>query len=129
MFVIWFSVGAEAGAAVIGGTLLNMAVAGAMLAYFMQGMSYIVLKKKFPHLHRPYVSPFGTAGAVICMVIAAVTLVFQLTDAVFRAGVIGVAVYYAVMMAYFLVVGRHKLILSPEEEFALTKGQSEYKSY
>ena len=129
MFVIWFSVGAEAGAAVIGGTLLNMAVAGAMLAYFMQGMSYIVLKKKFPHLNRPYVSPFGTAGAVICMVIAAVTLVFQLTDAVFRAGVIGVAIYYAVMMAYFLVVGRHKLILSPEEEFALTKGQGEYKSY
>jgi ethanolamine permease len=129
MLIIWFSVGAEAGAAVIGGTLLNMAVAGAMLAYFMQGMSYIVLKKKFPQLHRPYRSPFGVAGAVICMAIAAVTLVFQLTDPVFRAGVIGVAVYYAVMMAYFLVVGRHKLILSPEEEFALTKGQSEYKSY
>jgi ethanolamine permease len=27
------------------------------------------------------------------------------------------------------VIGRHKLILSPEEEFALTKGQGEYKSY
>ena len=50
MLIIWFSVGAEAGASVIGGTLLNMAVAGAMLAYFMQGMSYIVLKKKFPHI-------------------------------------------------------------------------------
>ena len=32
------------------------------------------------------------------------------------------------MMAYFLLIGRHKLILSPEEEFALTKGESEYKS-
>jgi ethanolamine permease len=129
MLIIWFSVGAEAGAAVIGGTLLNMAVAGAMLAYFMQGMSYIVLKKKFPNLHRPYVSPFGIAGAVVCMVIAAVTLYFQLTDPVFQKGVLGVAIYYAIMMAYFLVHGRHKLILSPEEEFALTKGQSEYKSY
>jgi ethanolamine permease len=122
-------VGAEAGAGVIGGTLLNMAVAGAMLAYFMQGMSYIVLKKKFPNLHRPYKSPFGIAGAVICMVIAAVTLYFQLTDPVFQKGVMGVAIYYAVMMAYFLIHGRHKLILSPEEEFALTKGKSEYKSY
>jgi ethanolamine permease len=129
MLVIWFSVGAEAGATVIGGTLLNMAVAGAMLAYFMQGMSYIVLKTKFPDLHRPYRSPFGIAGAVICMVIAAVTLYFQLTDPVFRKGVLGVAIYYAIMMAYFLIQGRHKLILSPEEEFALTKGQSEYKSY
>ncbi|WP_230531298.1 amino acid permease [Microvirga roseola] len=129
MMIIWFSVGAEAGAGVIGGTLLNMAVAGAMLAYFMQGMSYIVLKKKFPHIARPYKSPFGIAGAAICMIIAAVTLYFQFADPVFRAGVIGVAIYYAVMMAYFLVHGRHKLILSPEEEFALTKGQGEYKSY
>jgi ethanolamine permease len=129
MLVIWFSVGAEAGAGVIGGTLLNMAVAGAMLAYFMQGMSYIVLKTRFPGLHRPYRSPFGIAGAAICMVIAAVTLYFQFSDPVFRVGVIGVAIYYAVMMAYFLLHGRHKLILSPEEEFALTKGQSEYRSY
>ena len=57
MLIIWFSVGAEAGAGVIGGTLLNMAVAGAMLAYFMQGMSYIQLKRKFPHIDRPYLQP------------------------------------------------------------------------
>jgi ethanolamine permease len=129
MMVIWFYRGAEAGATVIGGTLLNMAVAGAMLAYFMQGMSYIVLKTKFAHLARPYKSPFGIAGAVVCMVIAAITLVFQLSDPVFRTGVFGVAIYYAIMMAYFLVHGRHKLILSPEEEFAVTKGEAEYKSY
>lgn len=129
MMITWFSFGADAGGAAIGGTLLNMAVAGAMLAYFMQGMSYIVLKKKFAFLHRPYTSPFGIAGAAICMIIAAVTLYFQLTDPVFRAGVIGVVIYYAIMMAYFLLWGRHKLILSPEEEFALTKGESEYKSH
>jgi ethanolamine permease len=129
MLIIWFSVGAEAGANVIGGTLLNMAVAGAMLAYFMQGMSYITLKKKFPHIDRPYKSPFGIAGAVVCMVIAAITLYFQFTDPVFQNGVLGVAIYYAVMMAYFLIHGRHKLILSPEEEFALTKGESDYKTH
>ena len=127
--IIWFARGAEAGATVIGGTLLNMAVAGAMLAYFMQGMSYIVLKRKFPGLHRPYQSPFGIAGAVTCMVIAAVTLYFQLTDSVFQTAVIGVAIYYAVMMAYFLIIARHKLILSPEEEFALSKGTTEYKTH
>ena len=107
-----------------------MAVAGAMLAYFMQGMSYIVLKKKFPDLHRPYNSPFGIAGAVICMVDRG-------GDAVLPAHRLGVpgrassasSIYYAVMMAYFLLIGRHKLILSPEEEFALTKGESEYKTY
>jgi ethanolamine permease len=32
------------------------------------------------------------------------------------------------MVASFLVVGRHKLILSPEEEFALSRGQATYKA-
>jgi ethanolamine permease len=128
MLIIWFTLGAEAGAGAIGGTLLNMAVAGAMLAYFMQGLSYIQLKRRFPHIQRPYVSPFGMAGAGATMLIAAVTLYFQFTDPVFRQGVIGVAIYYAVMMAYFLLVGRHKLILSPEEDFALSKGTKDYKS-
>ncbi len=50
------------------------------------------------------------------------------SDPVFRQGVIGVAIYYAIMMAYFLLIGRHKLILSPEEEFALSTGASDYKS-
>jgi ethanolamine permease len=99
-----------------------------MLAYFMQGLSYIQLKRRFPHIQRPYRSPFGVAGAGATMLIAAVTLYFQFTDPVFRQGVIGVAIYYAVMMAYFLLVGRHKLILSPEEEFALSKGTRDYKS-
>jgi ethanolamine permease len=43
--------------------------------------------------------------------------------------VIGVAVWFAVGILYFALVGRHKLVLSPEEEFALTKGQADYKSY
>jgi len=30
-----------------------------------------------------------------------------------------VAIWFAVAIVYFAAVGRHKLILSPEEEFAL----------
>ena len=37
--------------------------------------------------------------------------------------------WFAVGVVYFAVIGRHKLILSPEEEFALSKGQSEYKTH
>ncbi len=29
---------------------------------------------------------------------------------------------------YFALIGRHKLILSPEEEFAMSHGKAEYKS-
>ena len=37
----------------------------------------------------------------------------------YRVGVIGVAIWFTVGIIYFAAVGRHKLILSPEEEFAL----------
>ena len=37
--------------------------------------------------------------------------------------VVGAAIFYAVAVAYFALVGRHKLILSPEEEFAMTRGE------
>lgn len=129
MLVIWFALGAEAGAAAIGGTLLNMAVFGAMLSYVMQALSFILMRRNMPHIERPYKSPFGVPGAVLTILIALVTIYFQLSDPIYRNGVIGVALWFAVGIAYFAAVGRHKLVLSPEEEFALSKGTAEYKSY
>ena len=129
MLAIWFALGAEAGAAVIGGTLLNMAVFGAMLSYVMQAISFILMRRNMPHIERPYKSPFGIPGAVATIVIALVTIYFQLSDPIYRNGVIGVALWFAVGIAYFAAYGRHKLVLSPEEEFALSKGTAEYKSY
>ncbi|HYB99972.1 MAG TPA: amino acid permease [Candidatus Limnocylindrales bacterium] len=119
MLVVWFTLGEEARGAFIGGTLLNMAVFGAMFSYVMQGMSFIRLRQRFPHMERPYRSPFGVPGAVLTVAIAGLTIVFQLQDPVFRGGVVGVAIWFAVCIAYFAMVGRHKLILSPEEEFAI----------
>ncbi len=119
MMTIFWVKGAEAGAVVIGGTLLNMAVAGAMLSYILQAVSFILLRKNQPHIERPFVSPLGVPGAVATIVIALVTLFYQLTDPLYQAGVIGVMIWFAVGIVYFALVGRHKLILSPEEEFAM----------
>ena len=119
MFILWFSMGADQGAAAIGGTLLNMAVFGAMFSYIMQALSFILLRRKLPQLARPYRSPFGVVGAGLTIFIASVTLFFQLTDPVYRQGVLWVAAWFAVAILYFTLVGRHRLILSPEEEFAL----------
>ncbi len=121
MLVLWFWLGAAAGGAVIGGTLLNMAVFGAMLSYIAQGLSFILLRRNHPDIERPYVSPFGVAGAVVTIVIALVTLGFQLSDPIYRQGIAGVAVWFAVLAAYFALYGRHKLILSPEEQFAMER--------
>lgn len=119
MLVLWFYLGSTAGGAIIGGTLLNMAVFGAMLSYIAQGISFILLRRNQPNIERPYVSPFGVVGAGLTIVIAVVTLFYQLADPIYRQGILGVAVWFAVFIAYFALVGRNKLILSPEEEFAL----------
>ncbi len=119
MFALWFGMGAERGAAVIQGMLLNMAVAGAMLSYLLQAVSFLVLRARLPGLARPYRSPMGVAGAAITIAIAAVTLVYQLLDPVFAAGVLGVGAWFAVGLAWLALVGRHRLVLSPEEAFAL----------
>jgi ethanolamine permease len=123
MLVVWYLRGAEAGGALIGGTLLNMAVFGAMISYAMQGISFIRLRQVMPNIARPYRSPLGVFGAGVAVVIALITLYFQLKDPIYRTGVYGVAVWYVVGLLYFAFVGRHRLVLSPEEEFAITKGE------
>jgi ethanolamine permease len=123
MLIVWFAAGAEKAGALIGGTLLNMAVFGAMISYAMQGLSFILLRRKMPHIERPYRSPLGIPGAAATIVIALVTLWFQLKDPVYRNGVYAVAVFYVLGLLYFAFLGRHHLILSPEEEFAMSKGQ------
>jgi len=123
MLAVWFVLGSEKGSALIGGTLLNMAVFGAMISYAMQGLSFIRLRQAMPNIKRPYVSPLGIPGAVVAIVIAILTIWYQLKDPVYRAGVIGVAIWYVLGLLYFAFVGRHRLVLSPEEEFALTGGE------
>jgi len=116
--------GMERGAAIIGGTMLNMAVFGAMISYIMQATAFIRLRRKLPHIDRPYRSPLGIPGAVLTIIIAAVTIYFQLLDPVYRTGVFGAAIWYALGLTYFALVGRHRLVLSPEEEFAMTGGRA-----
>ena len=118
MLALWFGMGAERGAATIQGMLLNMAVAGAMLSYLLQAVSFIVLRRRLPDLERPYRSPLGIAGALVAMALAVLTLVFQLLDPVFVSGVLGVGAWFAAGIVWFALVGRHRLVLSPEEEFA-----------
>jgi ethanolamine permease len=118
MLIAWLAAPENDRGAVIGGMLLNMAVFGAMISYAMQGLSFILLRRNLPNIDRPYRSPLGSPGAAVTIVVALVTLYFQLQDPVYRNGVYAVAVFYVAGLVYFALVGRHRLILSPEEEFA-----------
>jgi ethanolamine permease len=123
MLIVYWSQGEGDAASFIGGTLLNMAVFGAVISYGFQAISFMLLRKNLPHIPRPYRSPAGIPGAVVTLVIAIVTLIMQLQDPVYRNGVYFAAAWYAIGIVYFAVHGRHKLVYSPEEEFAVRERQ------
>ncbi len=123
LLAIWFTQGASEGGVIIGGTLLNMAVFGAMISYALQGLSFILLRLKMPHIPRPYRSPFGIPGAVVTIAIALWTLYYQLQDPAYVKGAYAALAWYVAGLVYFGLVGRHRLILSPEEQFALARGR------
>ena len=109
-----FGAASQAGAA-----LLNLAVFGAVISYAMQGLSFIVLRAKYPNIDRPYRSPLGSAGAAACSIIAVICLIAMFLNEAYRPGLYGALIWYILGVLYFALIGRHKLVLSPEEDFAL----------
>ena len=70
----------------VGASLLTMAVFGAVISYFMQMLSFIMLRRKLPDIERPYRSPVGPWGAAIAGIIALVSLVSLYLDDSYRPG-------------------------------------------
>jgi len=106
----------------VGAVLLNMAVFGAVLSYALQMLSFVLLRRKLPHLPRPFRSPLGVPGALVALAISLATLAaLFFSDPVYRRVVLGAALWYALGLAWFALVGRHRLVLSPEERFAVAQ--------
>ena len=108
----------------IGATLLYMAVFGAMISYCMPGTvvhpaatqaaehraARIAARSAF-RARRPPGDRARDARAIICRIRST------------APASIGVLAWYVLGVLYFAFIGRHKLVLSPEEEFAMTGGQ------
>ena len=120
--IVWKLGTTTLGAKVVA-ALLNMAVFAAVISYILQMTSFVVLRRKLPNIERPYRSRWGVPGAVIAGGLAAISLIAIFLNSAYRPGVYGVAVYYILGVLYFAIAGRHRLVLSPEEEFALTLGE------
>ena len=105
-----------------GDVVLNIAVWGAVIAYLLQMVSFVLLRRRFPDAARPYVSPVGNTGAIVAGVLAAITFVGVLFNEAYRPAIVAIAVVYAIGLIAFAVLGRHRLILSPEEEYAMSGG-------
>ncbi len=112
----------EGAGAVAGAIVLNIAVWGAVLAYLLQMISFVILRRKFPNAQRPYLSPWGIPGAIAAAVIAALIFVGFLLNPTFLPAIIAIGVVYAIILIGFALFFRHRLVLSPEEEYALSGG-------
>jgi ethanolamine permease len=112
----------EDAGAVAGAIVLNIAVWGAVVAYLLQMISFIILRRKYPNVNRPYRSPWGIPGAVIAIVVAALIFVGFLLNPTFLPAIIAIAIVYVVLLVGFGAFFRHRLVLSPEEEYALSGG-------
>jgi ethanolamine permease len=109
----------------VGAVLLNMAVFGAVIAYVMQMLAFVRLRQLLPNIERPYVSPLGNGGAYVAMAISGITLLFLFINPDYRPGVVGCALWFLAGIAYFAFYARHRMIRSPEEEFAVVERQKE----
>lgn len=105
-----------------GGVVLNVAVWGAVISYALQMVSFVILRSKFPTAKRPYLSPTGAGGAVVAGLIAVLIFVGQFLNPDLTPAIITVAIVYVVGLLLFALFGRHRLVLSPEEEYALSGG-------
>ncbi|NCV84106.1 MAG: amino acid permease [Actinobacteria bacterium] len=113
--LLWAQYGGETAGAVV----LNIAVWGAVLAYLLQMISYLLLKRKYPNLNRPYKSPVGSMGAIVAAALALLIFIGQALNEGYRSAIIAIAVVYVLGLLGFALFGRKKLVLSPEEEAAI----------
>jgi ethanolamine permease len=105
-----------------GDIVLNIAVWGAVIAYVLQMVSYVLLRRKFPNAARPYKSPVGVPGAVFAGAIAVLIFIGVMTNEAYRPAIVAILVVFVLGLIGFALFGRHRLVLSPEEEYAMTGG-------
>lgn len=122
LLLVWY-LGGNHNVAFMGGFLVSMIVFAGMVSYIMQSVAYLRLRNLYPAIVRPFVSPFGKFGAYLTIFICVVTLAYQFFDPLYRWAAIAAAAWYLIGLAYFGFYRRHRLVLSPEEEFAVSGGR------
>lgn len=110
-----------------GDLMITMAVFGATLSYGLMMASHILLRLREPDLERPYRTPGGVLTTGIALLLSVVA--FASTFVVSREAALWSAVFYAVLVAYFVLYSRHHLVAqAPEEEFeALARAEAELR--
>ncbi|MFR0544727.1 APC family permease [Limosilactobacillus reuteri] len=83
------------------------------ICYIIGCLAYLGLKKRYPNLHRPYITPFGKFGAYFTIVVYIFMLLYSDYLALFTAGIL--TIFCLIFYAFYT---RHKSAdnISLEEE-------------
>ncbi|KZK84742.1 putative amino acid permease YhdG [Pseudovibrio sp. Ad13] len=85
-----------------GELMINIAVIGATLSYALQSVSYILLKRDYAGLHRPYRAPGGKKTAYVTLVLSLLALTscfaYDLVAALIALTLMGLGVGYYVLL-------------------------------
>ncbi|PHS22568.1 MAG: ethanolamine permease [Robiginitomaculum sp.] len=110
--------------AIDGNLLILIAVFGASISYVLMMAAHIKLRFSEPEMDRPYRTPGGIVTSGIALFLAVIALIagFLVEPNV----IIYAAIFYALMVSYFLLYSRHHLVAqAPEEEFeAIRKAEA-----
>ncbi|OQS05554.1 Amino Acid-Polyamine-Organocation (APC) Family [Thraustotheca clavata] len=87
---------------VLTSVLINLSLIGALVSYAFQISSFIRLRLKAPDMERPYRSPFGMPGAILCFL-----MVFAILSSIIYQGSQSTNFLISVIVAivYFVVAG------------------------
>jgi ethanolamine permease len=90
----------------LGSVLINLALIGAVVSYIFQLTAFIMLRVREPDRPRPYKSPFGVPGAVVCIILcifSLVSIIYSGTSSyVFLASVLVAIGYFIIGAVYFV---------------------------
>lgn len=103
-----------------GNMLILIAVFGASISYILMMAAHIKLRISEPDMERPYLTPGGIITSSIALFLAVIALIagFLVEPQV----IIYAAIFYGLMISYFLLYSRHHLVAgAPEEEFEAIK--------
>ncbi|EGZ26949.1 amino acid/polyamine transporter [Phytophthora sojae] len=90
----------------LGSVLINLALIGAIVSYLFQLTAFVMLRIREPERPRPYKSPFGIPGAVVCIILcifSLVSIIYSGTSSwVFLASVLVAIGYFIIGAVYFV---------------------------
>jgi ethanolamine permease len=90
----------------LGSVMINLSLIGAIVSYLFQLTAFIMLRVREPERPRPYKSPFGVPGAVVCIILclfSLVSIIYSGTSSyVFLASVLVAIAYFAIGAVYYV---------------------------